>query len=997
MSLRRTRASLGILSSVALVSTILAPAAGAADEPDVVVSDDVGATEEDKERQTYVVVLADAPVATYDGDVPGYPATREKNPNSAQVRKYEKFLERQADEVLRSNDIETSAKEEQFTAGVSAIAADLNEAEAAKLRADDRVLAVSRNEIHELTTNSTPEFLGLTSNRGRDKGLWTQGIKGEDVVIGVIDSGIRPENPSFADTGYDTLDGWTGGCDAGLDGSFTGCNDKLVTARYYFEGYFGAGATVEDVKAEFPLEFVSPLDADGHGTHTAGTAGGNEGVATPFGEIAGIAPRARIAAYKACWGYAGEGGCATLDTVAAIDQAVADGVDVINYSISGTADNYLSAVEVAFLFAADAGVVVNASAGNNGPGLSTANHPSPWINTVAAGTEDAAFAGEVTLGNGDVYGGRPSIGNPGTEQLPLVFAGDIAADGVDPADAALCFADTLDPALAEGNMVLCNRGVIARTAKSDEVARAGGAAMILANVDDNSSLNSDAHVIPTIHVDNTVRQAIAVYLESADAPTAALSAARVDTIVAPDPAGFSSRGPIGSRDVLKPDILAPGVDILAAYSPTVGGRDFDFLSGTSMSSPHAAGHSALLKELYPAWSSAAIQSAMMTTAYQTRTDGSPISGGPFAWGSGHIDPNASANPGLVYDAGFFDYLDFLAGTGFIGGPAIDPSDLNEPNIAVGELAFQQTVTRTVTNVSGKKGNWTVSVDAPPGVDVDVSPSRLQLAAGESASYEVTFTTRADATLGEFAFGSLTWSAKGRDVRSTLVVRPVELAVVDEVSGAGVDGSTTYDITFGYEGEFTAAAHGMVAATEITDTVADDPTNDILTALETGEGIEYYDIEVPAGTAYTRFALFNEYTSYPGDDLDLYVFGPNADPGNLLASFAGQSGNPESNEQIDLAFPEAGTYTVAVHGWQVGTADQPSTDFTLFAWNVAADPADDDGSLAVTDAPASATIGETGSITAEWSGLAPGTKHLGAVSYANADGLIGLTLVAVDTD
>lgn len=1004
MLTRRTRASLGILSSVAMVSTALALPAGASSDVSV-PSDVADAIEANKGTQTYVVVLDDEPVATYDGDLAGYAATRGRSVDSGRARRYAGFLEGKQDKALRRAGVDSSRKDTQFTTALNGFTVDLTASEAAKLRHDLTVLSVAPNEIHELTTNSTPEFLGLTGTADGN-GLWEQGIVGEDVVIGVIDSGVRPENPSFADDGsYGPLSDWAGTCDTGLDGSMT-CdpdNDKLIGARVYGEGFFGEGYTVEDVKAEFPLEFASPLDADGHGTHTASTAGGNGGVETQYGEISGIAPRARVAVYKTCWGYSGQGGCATADSVAAIDQAVADGVDVINYSISGTADNYRDPVEIAFLFAADAGVVVNASAGNSGPTLSTANHPSPWINTVAAGTEDAAFAGELILGDGSEFSGRPSIGSEGIDQTPLVFAGDIPAADVSVEDAALCLDGSLDPAGAEGNMVLCNRGEIARVAKSDEVARAGGVAMILANVDDNSSLNSDAHVVPTIHVDNTVRQAVAVYLESTESPTAALTPARVTTIVAPDPAGFSSRGPIGHPDVLKPDILAPGVDILAAYSPTVGGRDFDFLSGTSMSSPHAAGHAALLKQAHPTWSSSAVQSAMMTTAYQTRTDGSEISGTPLAWGSGHIDPNPSVDPGLVYEAGFTDWIGFICGTGqlppevfceggALGAPidTIEPGNLNEPNITIGELAGNRTVTRTVTNVGKGKARYDATVDAPPGIDVEVSPSSIVVPPGKSVSFDVTFTTTDDATTGEFAFGSLTWTDRSgkREVRSTLTAKPVQLAAPDEVFGSGTDGSNTYEIGFGYNGEFAAAAHGMEAANTVTNTVVDDPTNDINTALETGVGVNFEVIEIPEGTAFTRVALFDDYTDGQ-DDLDLYVFGPQS----AEFPFVGQSGAGTSEEAVDLLFPAPGIYLVAVHGWET---DGPDAQYTLFDWSVSADPANDDGSLTV-DAPTEAVLGETADVTATWSDLEAGTKHLGAVSYSDADGVFGLTLVNVSTD
>ncbi len=391
-----------------------------------------------------------------------------------------------------------------------------------------------------------------------------------------------------------------------------------------------------------------------------------------------------------------------------------------------------------------------------------------------------------------------------------------------------------------------------------------------------------------------------------------------------------------------------------------------------------------------------IKSALMTTATQMSNEGASIPGGPFAYGSGQAVPNRAIDPGLVYDAGFLDYLGFLCGTGQLQAsycPAIgfDPSDLNQPNIAIGELAGTQTVTRTVTNV-GPDATYTVSVEAPSGVDVVVEPLELTLASGESASYQVTFTTNESAAIGSYTFGSLTWSHGPHNVMSQLVVRPVQLAAPNQVSGSGTDGSVTYDIVFGYSGDFTAAAHGLVPATTQDDNVVDDPTNDINAALDTCdfgsfpfacEGITWHAVVVPGGSAYTRIALFDAYTD-GNDDLDLYVW----DAG---FTFVGGSGSGTSAEQVDIGFPASPVYFVAVHGWQT---DGPDANYTLFDWSFSATPGS--ANLTIT-APPEATLGDADEITAEWSGLADGTKYLGAVSYSDAGGLFGLTLISVSTE
>jgi hypothetical protein len=298
------------------------------------------------------------------------------------------------------------------------------------------------------------------------------------------------------------------------------------------------------------------------------------------------------------------------------------------------------------------------------------------------------------------------------------------------------------------------------------------------------------------------------------------------------------------------------------------------------------------------------------------------------------------------------------------------------------LAGTQTVYRTVTNV-GPAGTYNVSVSAPAGVDVIVSPSSLTLASGESASYSVTFNTTASATIGAYTFGSLTWSHGYHNVTSPLVVKPVQMAAPTELGSSGTDGSLSFDVTFGYNGDYTAAAHGLVPATQQAGSVVDDPANNINTALATGVGVTFEYVTVPAGTAYTRFSLFDDYTD-GADDLDLYVF-------YQTGAYVGGSGSGTSAEQVDLVFPAPGTYIVAVHGWQT---DGPDANYTLFDWSFSATPG---GSLVIDSAPASATLGSTEAIDLSWTGLEAGNKYLGAVSHSDAGGLFNLTLIGVATD
>ena len=462
------------------------------------------------------------------------------------------------------------------------------------------------------------------------------------------------------------------------------------------------------------------------------TAAGDHGAPVTInglslGTASGMAPNARLSIYKIGWNKAdGTASATTTDIVAAINAAVSDGVDVINLSFSGATDEVNDAVEINFMFAADAGVFVAASAGNSGPGASTVAHNSPWLTTVAASTHDRSFARTATTGDGHVYSG-PGVG-PGVASSPLVYAGNVGLPGVNPTLVAQCFSDVdgvtpgiqpaLDPTKVAGKIVLCDRGSNARTDKSLAVKNAGGVGMILGNVSPNS-LNADFHFVPTIHVSDTDRATILAYISSAGAgATASLSAATQVKTEAPAMAAFSSNGPAiaAGGDLLKPDITAPGVDVIAAVSPAAdNGNFYDAESGTSMSSPHIAGIAALVIQKHPDWSPMEVKSALMTSASQVDNLGKPILGPdgvnpatPLNFGSGHVTPAGAFSPGLVYDSGLTDWVQFGCGLGEfqpVFGDAvcdsfgsIDASNLNYPTLAVGDLAGSQTLTRTVTNV-----------------------------------------------------------------------------------------------------------------------------------------------------------------------------------------------------------------------------------------------------------------------------------------------------------
>lgn len=954
-----------------------------------------------RSNSVYIVRMADAPAIAYDGKIKGYAATRpgkgrKINLDDPNVGRYIEHLSLKHDRMLQK--VGGGGKLYSYGYAFNGFAAELSAAQADKLKATPGVLSVTKDAIRQLDTSTTPTFLGLSGPGGF---YAVHGVTGENVVIGVVDGGVWPENLSFSDrvdangnpTGkkgtlaYQPIAGWNGKCTSGEQFSQDHCNRKLIGARYYNAGWGGNS----QINKLFPFEFISPRDWDGHGTHTASTAGGNRNVpatgalTSAFGNVNGIAPRARLAVYKACWADQPHGGgCFNSDTVAAIDQAVADGVDVINFSISGSQTSFLDPVEVAFLFAADAGVFVATSAGNAGSDSAVA-HPGPWVTTVAAGTHNRNGEGSVTLGNAATHAGA-SYANA-LASRPLI---DSTAAGLAGANASLvefCAPAVLDPAKVAGKIVLCKRGGgIALVDKSGAVAAAGGAGAIIYNDPAGAtSILALLHPVPAVHVVAANGLAIKAYIAGAGASATASIAQ--STIVlnaaAPVTASFSSRGPLqaGGGDLLKPDVIAPGQDILAAVAPPDnGGRSFDLYSGTSMSSPHVAGLAALFKELHPGWSPMAIKSALMTSAGDilefSNTDPRAI----FRQGAGHVQPGLAANPGLVFDHAFDDWLAFLCGTGQLTGAgcaaiAIDPSDLNVPSIAIGDLPGIQAVTRRVTNVSGNAATYTPQVTGMEGFSVGVSPVPLEVPAGQTREFTVTI-SQIDAELDTYTGGQLTWSdGSSTNVRIPIVVRPIVISAPPQVAGTG--SPIAYNVKFGYSGDFEASPRGLVPASITAGTVADDPTNGDCSL--TAPNAQLIPVNIPVDTSHARFSLFDADVN-AGSDLDLCVFEGTTQ--------VGLSAGGTSAEEVNLVNPAAGPYTVVVHGWGV----VGSTPFSLHGWVLGTTDA---GNMDV-DAPLVATIGTSGAVVLNFSGLSAGTRYLGAVAYSDGLTEFGRTIVRVDT-
>lgn len=967
----------------------------------------------------YIVVMKGQPAAGYTGGIAGLrptkPAEGEKlDRRDVDVRRYAAHLDGQHQQALTAAGVPRSALLASYRYAANGFSATLSADEAAALAALPQVRLVVPDVIR--TVDRAPQaapkpsatsaaFLGLTAK----KGAYASGLNGEGVIVGVIDTGIWPEHPSLSPAGFGPAPAtWAGsGCDFGNsafnpnDAPFA-CNNKLLAAKRYgraFEATFGGGLAAGS--------YFSARDEDGHGTHTATTAAGNANVAasilgSDFGTVTGIAPRARVSVYKACWESVAGSGCSGADTAAAIDDAVADGVDVINFSIGGPTPVF-TLDDLSFLFAADAGVFVARSAGNEGPGAGTVGTSavSPWVTAVGASTTDATFEGTVTLGDGQVFRGASVTGGAGP--LPIVDAATLGN--------ALCLRGTPFNQPVTGAIVLCRRGNNARVDKSLAVLEAGGAGMVLYNAVAPQATVTDNHWVPSVHLELAAGTAVRNYITATGAAaTATISSATRVAAQGSVMADFSSRGPNGySEDFITPDVTGPGVNILAGNTPTAlasaQGQLFQAISGTSMSSPHVAGIYALVKQAHRDWSPAAAKSALMTTARQnvTKEDGvTPAD--PFDMGAGHVKPggdvrakNSLFNPGLVYDTDTLDYLGSTCETlpglaealfaddaacsllASLGAP-VTAENLNQASIAVGDVSGVATVTRTLTNVSGRTLNVEAKVKAPAGFKVKVSPRELRIGAGQSKSFTVTF-TRTTAAFDAWSFGSLTWSGNDYSVRSPIAVKAKEFSASAQVVGGGAAGSADIPVKFGYSGTYGATALGAVSANTVAGVVAQDPAKDIDTALATGDfALEF--VTIPANTALTRIALRNADVNVDAD-LDLYVF--DAD-GNQV----GASGSGTSHETVDLVNPAAGDYFVVVHGWDTAG---PTSPYVVYDWSVTRDATG--GSLAIGAAPASATVATSGTVTVNWAGADPAQEQIGAVLHSGPNGDLAVTLVELN--
>ncbi|KAJ6417487.1 hypothetical protein OIU84_003249 [Salix udensis] len=602
--------------------------------------------------------------------------------------------------------------------GFSGFAAKLTESQAQKLSELPGVIRVIPNSLHRLQTTRSWDFLGLPSHSPVN--ILHNSSMGDGVIIGVLDTGIWPESKGF---------------------------QKIIGARWFVDGFLAEYG--QPLNTSENSEFLSPRDANGHGTHTASTAAGNfvDNVSyrgLGLGTIRGGAPRAQLAIYKVCWNVLG-GQCSSADILKAFDEAIHDGVDVLSLSIGSSIPLFSDiderdGIATGSFHAVAKGITVVCGAANDGPSAQTVQNTAPWILTVAASSMDRAFPTPITLGNNKTFQGKGLYSGNDTGFRSLFYP---EAEGLDP------------------NLFR------------------GGAGLIVAK-NPSESLYPCTDGFPCIEIDYEIGTQILFYIRSTRSPVVA---------------HFSSRGPNSiAPAILKPDVAAPGVNILAATSPLGRFQEggYAMLSGTSMATPHVSGIVALLKAVHPDWSPAAIKSSIVTTAWRNNPSGFPLfaEGSPpkladtFDYGGGIVNPNGAANPGLVYDMGKEDYINYLCAMNYnstaisrLTGnltvcPIEEPSilNINLPSITIPNLRNSITLTRTVTNVGATNSIYRVMIEPPFGTSVSVKPNVLVFNHGtKKITFTVTVTT-AHQVNTEFSFGSLTWTDGVHIVRSPLSVR-----------------------------------------------------------------------------------------------------------------------------------------------------------------------------------------------------------------------------------
>ncbi|CAK8560608.1 unnamed protein product [Lathyrus sativus] len=642
----------------------------------------------------------------------------------------------------------------------------------------------------KLHTTHSPQFLGLNPY----KGAWPASEFGKDVIVGVIDTGVWPESESFKDDGMTEIPSkWKGKlCQFDNSDHSSLCNKKLIGARFFNKGSLAKYSNLSTTIVN------DSRDTEGHGTHTSSTVAGTKVDGASFfgyanGTARGIASMARVAMYKTT---GSDGLAAPSDIMAAIDAAISDGVDVLSISMGAEeAPFYEDTLAIATFAAIEKGIFVSISAGNQGPFFHTLQNGVPWVTTVAAGTLDREFRGILTLGNGVSLTGLSLYpGNFTASNSSIVFMG--SCDNITELNKV------------KSNIVVCEEknGTVLSIQIYNMVTAKVVAGVFISNI---PNINDFDNRIPSIIINPINGKIVQSYIKShnSKSSTASISFKTTGLGVKPSPMvdSYSSRGPSKSCPyVLKPDITAPGSQILASWPinlPVANfeNRDlfnkFNIISGTSMACPHVAGVGALLKRAHNDWSPAAIRSAIMTTSYildntkeHIKDIGNNKVSTPLSLGAGHVDPNRAVDPGLVYDVGVQDYINLLCALNYTqkniavitrstsnncSKPSLDlnyPSFIAFSNSKNSSSRIIQQFYRTVTNVGEGQTTYVANFTPIKGFNISVIPNKLVFSKkNEKLSFKLKIEGSINTQNDEVVFGYLTWEDGKHVVRSPIVV------------------------------------------------------------------------------------------------------------------------------------------------------------------------------------------------------------------------------------
>lgn len=974
--------------------------------------------------QRYIIELHNPPIAAYrgeelklpDGSLSGErlrPATESIAPDGKldldtdRIQAYADYLQDMRESflleaaVLLGRVVEPSHV---YRTATNGLALDLSPAEAVMLEASPLIKSIQADQVMQLDTDAGPPWLGANEIWSGTAGFAAN--RGEGVVIGIIDSGINWEHPAFADPsgGYSYTNPL--GAQKGLCSQpDVTCNNKLVGVYDFVQ---------DDPQTDEVEENNKGRDNDGHGSHVAGIAAGNRlnvtlnGTAQTF--VSGVAPHANLITYRVC--FVGDvsdpngGGCMQSAILSAIDQAITDGIDVINYSIGTSAFSpwQSGSIPLAFLNARNAGIFVATSGGNAGPNAGTVGSPAnaPWIVAVGNATHDRIFGSAVqNLSGGATAPPTPLVGASLTAGIgirKIVHAKDYgnALCGTGPAQlAASCGGNTgvSNPWQGQtpfnGEIVVCDRGTYGRVEKGKNVLLAGAGGFILANTDENgNSVVAEDHCLPTTHLGDTAGDKLRTWLASGSNHQGSLSgfALLKDDSYADIINSSSSRGPAtgASEELLKPNLIAPGTSILSASDE---GEDFRVLTGTSMASPHIAGAAALLRALHPGWTVAQVATALETTSSaELAQDFDGPAATPHERGSGRPQLELAANTGLFLDVTGPEFSAANPGNGGV------PRNLNLPGMVNKSCKEKCTFTRKVTDQKGG-GNWSVtSANFPAGTVIKVTPANFTLANGASRTLSIEVDVTNANMIGKWVYGDVVFSSAGSPDQS-LTTAVFSSGGALPASWNISDDRDTGTQEFNLSGlvalaDLTFKSGGLVAPTRTVQTLKEDPTSSGLESdkgrrnrvqnedpYDGGEGVFTVWHNLPAGGLWLHAATL----ASSADDLDMFVGRDDNGDG-----FPGEeeelctSTSPIDVEECNLYNLPAGNYWIVIQNW---SGVNPAGDsVTLVS---AAIPSAANSPMVVTG-PGIVPANQQFAVNVNWRNVSalPGEQLLGAVGIGS---------------